>query len=70
VIVTINNKKIHMVSWDMVCRPKDKGGLGVKASSQMNQAMLAKLSWRMFQKQEGLWNDVLQKKKSAECFHS
>lgn len=38
-----SNKKIHMLSWDMVCRLKDKGGLGVKASSQMNQAMLAKL---------------------------
>lgn len=38
----------------MMCNYKDKGGLGIKGALQMNQAMLAKVNWRMFQNDEGL----------------
>ncbi|KAK9911811.1 hypothetical protein M0R45_035700 [Rubus argutus] len=44
-------KKIHMVNWDSVCKPKFLGGLGIKKATTMNKAMLAKTSWRMLQKE-------------------
>ncbi|CAL8995808.1 unnamed protein product [Prunus brigantina] len=34
--------KIHLVNWDTVCKPKFVGGLGIKNSAWMNQALLAK----------------------------
>lgn len=48
-------KFIWPVSWDSVCKPKFLGGLGIKKAYAINQAMLAKTSWRMLQKDEGLW---------------
>ncbi|KAM5551745.1 hypothetical protein ABKV19_026542, partial [Rosa sericea] len=54
-------KKIHLANWDLVCRPKEFGGLGIKKASLMNQAMLAKIGWRMVQEDQGLWCHVLNK---------
>ncbi|KAK9941797.1 hypothetical protein M0R45_007491 [Rubus argutus] len=55
-------KKIHLVKWESVCKPKWLGGLGIKKAATMNQAMLAKTSWRMLQKDEGLWSEVFRSK--------
>ncbi|KAL6188945.1 hypothetical protein ACLB2K_040335 [Fragaria x ananassa] len=55
-------KKVHLTNWDMVCRPKCFGGLGIKRSADMNRAMLAKASWRMAQGDNGLWNKIYQQK--------
>ncbi|XP_062028805.1 uncharacterized protein LOC133744775 [Rosa rugosa] len=55
-------KKIHLANWDLVCRPKEFGGLGIKKASMMNQAMLVKIGWRMVQEDQGLWRNVLNKK--------
>lgn len=57
----VTTKKIHLTNWQM-CRPKDYDGLGIKSTLQMNEGMPAKTSWRLFQKDEGLWSNVLQKK--------
>lgn len=39
----INDKnKVHLLSWKEVCKPKCKGGLGLKMTVDMNRAMLAK----------------------------
>lgn len=37
-------------------------GLGLKMTANMNRAMLAKASWRIVQKDEGLWCKVFEKK--------
>ncbi|KAL6219553.1 hypothetical protein ACLB2K_007312 [Fragaria x ananassa] len=55
-------KKVHLTNWDMVCRPKCFGGLGIKRSADMNRAMLVKASWRMAQGDNGLWNKIYQQK--------
>ena len=52
---TSSSKKVHLTNWDMVCRPKCSGGLGIKKTSDMNKAMLTKANWRIMQKDEGLW---------------
>ena len=37
------NKKLHLISWDMVCRPKNSGGAGVKGLTAMNLEMGEKI---------------------------
>ena len=41
---TKNNKKIHMVSWKKVTKPKKDGGLGLQAAKEKNIAVLARLN--------------------------
>ncbi|CAL9017859.1 unnamed protein product, partial [Prunus brigantina] len=55
-------QKIHLCQWDLVCRPKSKGGMGFKKTAAMNQAMLAKIGWRLHNKDEGLWAKIYGKK--------
>ena len=35
-------KKTHLVDWDSICKPKERGGLGIRPLKQMNQALLGK----------------------------
>ncbi|XP_062021310.1 uncharacterized protein LOC133737845 [Rosa rugosa] len=59
---TEEQKKIHLVKWDTVCKPKCYGGLGLKKTCMMNQALLAKTGWRLLQQEQGLWAQALNKK--------
>ena len=47
-------RKLHLVSWDKICRPREEGGLGLKKFGLMNQAMLAKQFWRIGQNPQSL----------------
>jgi hypothetical protein len=38
-------KKLHLIKWDSVSRPKEEGGLGIKRSRCRNKALLAKRLW-------------------------
>lgn len=38
-------RKSHLVSWEDLCQPKDRGGLGIYKAEDMNVALLAKLCW-------------------------
>ena len=42
---TEKKKKMHMVGWDKICRPKKDGGLGLSSAIKpRNIALLAKLN--------------------------
>lgn len=50
-----SKRKVHLVSWEMLCKPKKEGGLGLGRAEGMNMALLAKLGWRMLTQTGALW---------------
>ena len=49
------SKKDHLVSWDVVCTSKAKGGLGFGKISLRNLAFLGKWLWRYPREGSTLW---------------
>ena len=47
-------KKLHLINWDKICKPKRWGGLGIKKFSPMNQALLEKQYWRLINSPQSL----------------
>ena len=43
----LGTRKLHLVNWGNVCKPKRLGGLGFKNFSLFNRAMIAKQNWRV-----------------------
>ena len=48
-------KKLHLVGWSKVIKPKEEGGLGIQAAQAKNIALLAKLNWRLYHEKDSLW---------------
>lgn len=34
-------RRLHGMKWEVICGPRNQGGLGIRMSSEMNQALLA-----------------------------
>ncbi|XP_062118451.1 uncharacterized protein LOC133832079 [Humulus lupulus] len=47
--------KLHLASWDHVCRPKSYGGLGFKEGVLWNKINLARFILAITSKQDSLW---------------
>ncbi|KAK1584321.1 hypothetical protein Q3G72_031946 [Acer saccharum] len=59
---TTTKNAIHLVKWENVCLPRRNGGLGIKKTKSMNQALLAKIGWRILRNDDGIWCRLLQHK--------
>jgi hypothetical protein len=55
-------KKIALVSWDKLCRPKEQGGLGLRDPFIMNKVLSAKIWWRWLKIPKDLWARLWRKK--------
>ena len=53
------NKKVHLINWDMVCKSKKNGGLGIGHMLDKNKSLLAKWVWRFGCETNSLWKKVL-----------
>lgn len=52
-------KKIHLICWKKITKPKREGGLGIQVAKAKNSALLAKLNWRLHSETSSLWARVL-----------
>ncbi|XP_058733340.1 uncharacterized protein LOC131604946 [Vicia villosa] len=50
---------IHWVKWENVCKPKEKGGLGIRDVGEMNKALLLKWKWRILKEDKAIWSRFL-----------
>lgn len=70
---TASSRSLHWVKWSKICQDISQGGLGIKRLRLMNQAMLAKLGWKLINNVDALWvrvlrckyGDVLQNRKRS-----
>ncbi|KAK5834312.1 hypothetical protein PVK06_018189 [Gossypium arboreum] len=51
---TDGKRKMARIKWDIVCKPKVKGGVGVANVEVKNKALLTKWSWRFVTEKEVL----------------
>lgn len=54
-----DDRRIHWVAWEKMCKSKENGGLGFLKVVDFNEAMLAKQGWRLLQNPELLATRVL-----------
>ena len=54
-----SQRKLSLVNWNNICRPKSNGGLGFKDMEIMNKALLMKVAWDVFINPSKLCSQVL-----------
>jgi hypothetical protein len=50
-------RKYHLVKWEIICKSKKKGGLGIKDLKRLNISLLCKWWWKL-EKEDGLWQQI------------
>jgi hypothetical protein len=54
-------KKYRLTKWNIVCRPKDQGGLGIEVLDIKNRCLLSKWLFKLLS-EEGVWQELLSNK--------
>ncbi|XP_058110948.1 uncharacterized protein LOC131253828 [Magnolia sinica] len=57
-----NQKKLHLLDWQEVCKHFQEGGASIKNLKIMNQALLGKWIWRLGTEGGTLWNSIIKGK--------
>ncbi|GKE61297.1 hypothetical protein Tco_1511664 [Tanacetum coccineum] len=55
------------VAWDVVCLPKDEGGLGVKRLDLFNKALMSSHVWKLLVRKDSLWVKWIHTYKIKHC---
>lgn len=58
---------MHPISWQVLCRPKRNGGLGIRRAAGVNKALLSKLIWRLHTEVDRPWVSLMQEKYKMEA---
>ncbi|XP_070010645.1 uncharacterized protein [Nicotiana sylvestris] len=56
---TTTKRKLHLVNWKTITKPKRQGGLGLVKTFTKNLTMLTCLAWRFFINPPSLWDNTL-----------
>jgi len=56
-----NKRKYRLTKWNIICRPKDQGGLGVEVLELKNKCLLSKWLFKLLN-EEGVWQELLHNK--------
>jgi hypothetical protein len=57
-----HKKKYRLKRWNIICRLKDQGGLGVEVLELKNKCLLSKWQFKILNKQEGVWLELIRNK--------
>ncbi|KAG8374776.1 hypothetical protein BUALT_Bualt10G0030900 [Buddleja alternifolia] len=57
-----NNKVLALKSWDTICSPKSRGGLGLHRAFDLNKALVGKLAWTLCTYSSKIWPQLLKLK--------
>ena len=49
-----NDNAVYQVNWDEICRPRQKGGLGIRPLRVMNDALKTKWLWRCTKEEDAM----------------
>ena len=55
----VNSNKKSLAAWDKICKPKNKGGIGVINLSIQNQALLLKYLDKFYNRRDLLWVNLV-----------
>jgi hypothetical protein len=55
----LDNNKMCWVSWNRICQPKERGGLGIKNLESFNFSLLCKWKWRCLEDRTAPWYEFL-----------
>jgi hypothetical protein len=56
-----NKKKYRLTKWNIICCPRDQGGLGIEVLELKNKCLLAKWLFKLLYEQ-GVWQELIQNK--------
>jgi hypothetical protein len=56
-----HKKKYRLTKWNIICRPKDQGGLGIEALEIKNRCLLTKWFFKLLNEEE-VWQEILKNK--------
>ena len=55
-------RKYRLAKWDIICRPKDQGGLGIENLEAKNICLLSKWLFKLSSETEATWAHILRNK--------
>jgi hypothetical protein len=61
-------KKYRLAKWEILCQPKDIGGLGIKNIDIQNKCLLSKWLFKLIN-EDGVWQEVIRKKIPLKQVH-
>jgi hypothetical protein len=56
-----NKNKYRLTKWNIICHPKDQGGLEIEVLELKNKCLLAKWLFKILNKQ-GVWQEIIKNK--------
>lgn len=64
---TEEHRRVHLVNWNTLCKPKEHGGIGLRRAGDMNNALMARLGCRLMRDRDSLWSCIVRSKYGWRC---